>query len=207
MGREISFWPKGAGASYTVYEEAWDDLRVPLSTLNVAGVKAPDYVKYVDDGAGSTGVYGYAFSPTAEEEVFFEAQLPHGYAENTEIQPHLHISTPPSAGLDGVVVFGLEYIITNVDDAWPATTTTTTATRTITAATDDGKQLIAGYEPDINEDGSLDLEVSCMIIGRVYRDATNVADTYAGDVFLWEIDFHYSKNSNGTREPFSGKPG
>lgn len=184
---------------YVLWQDAWDDLRVPFSTLNTAGVKAPDYVKYADDGAGSTGVYGYAFSPTAEEEVFFEVQLPHDWHEGTEIEPHLHISTPPSTGSDGDVVFGLEYILSDVNEAWDATTTTTYVTRTIDGSADDGKQLIAGFEPDIDMTGK---SASAMLICRVFRDATAVEDTYPGDVFVWECDFHYRKDGLGSRYTF-----
>ena len=45
--------------------------------------------------------------------------------------------------------------------------------------------------------------LSSMIICRVYRDADAGADDFAEDAGLFEIDFHYQIDSDGSREPFT----
>jgi hypothetical protein len=41
-----------------------------------------------------------------------------------------------------------------------------------------------------------------MIFGRLFRDATNAADTISQDAYVFEIDFHYQSEKLGTFEQF-----
>ena len=174
----------------------WDDLSVPLSSINTGGVNAPDFLQWRDDGSGSVGVYAYAFSHTAEEEVFFEAQLPHGYVEGTEIEPHIHAILTSDADAGETVRFGLEYTWSNVNDVFPATTIIY-ADRTLTDEDVANKQLIIGFEPDIEEAG---MRISAMLSCRLFRDVAT--DTYAHDVVVLELDFHYRADERGSEQTF-----
>jgi len=65
----------------------YDDFRISMAAVKIGATKNPGWEKWRDDGAGSTGLYTYTFSPTAEEEVFFEIQMPHTWLEGTPIYP------------------------------------------------------------------------------------------------------------------------
>ena len=70
--------------------EVWDDLRVAASAVRVPAVGGPDWAQVSDTGKGSTGIFSLFFSPTAEESVYFPAQLPHGYKQGSDIEFHVH---------------------------------------------------------------------------------------------------------------------
>jgi len=98
--------------SDTIADLVWDDVRTSLTSAFGGGINDPSWVKVVDDGAGSQGIYTWGFDDNIEEELFFEVQLPHGYAPGTDIKPHIHWA-PVGAGT-GNVVWGLEYTTVNV---------------------------------------------------------------------------------------------
>lgn len=103
----------------------WNDLRVPMTSLHKGGINDPGFALFKNDGSTSTGVFAYWFDATAEEELFFAAQLPHSW-DGGSIMPHIHWT--PSATADGdpanqKVVWGLEYTWADYGQAFPATTT------------------------------------------------------------------------------------
>jgi hypothetical protein len=175
----------------------WDDLRVPFNTINTGTPNAPDYAKWRDSGAGSVGVYGYSFSATVREEVFFEAQLPHSYIEGSRIAPHCHFVplTTPTAGQ--TVRFGLEYTYANVAGVFPVTQTIY-ADYTFVEGDAQYQQIIGGFDPDIED---ANINVSAMFSCRFFRDAT--VDSYTGEVVVLEFDFHYQIESFGSISEFS----
>ncbi len=179
-------------------ETRWDDIRVPLESSNVLGVNAPDYTQLATDGAGSQGVYAYAFDAAAEEEVFFAIQLPHSYKEGSTLRPHLHWikGVTASAAPGWCVVWGLEYWRSNVNQAFPANTTTMRITSTCTVAPN--VQQIASFG-DIT---ASDATVSHMIMCRLFRDATNGGDTFTADASVLEFDVHFEMDAAGSEQEF-----
>lgn len=171
----------------------WDDERVPISSTQFAGSNPPTVVTFIDNGAGSTGVIGYSFSATIEEERFFESQLSHQYAQETPIYPHVHWS-PTTAGA-GNVVWGLEYTIATANQQFPTTTLTTLTA----AASGTARMHQVNAFSAVAMVGKL---ISTMISGRIYRDATNPADTYAAGAILHEIDWHYLKDTPGSKQEY-----
>lgn len=185
----------GTGTDYTQIEKdgtirlfgaatTWKDLDLDLLSL-AHGAAAPgtgtlaggiiEYLMF--DGAGTTeAVNGYK-------------ELQHDIVMNV-IKPHIHwFPTDASAGN---VKWNLTYTITNVGDAEPAETTisvTTTAPGAIQAA-------VSGF-PDI--------DVSSFTKGaqfsfRIWRNPTDVADTYGADVATKTFGLHVEIESMGTRE-------
>jgi hypothetical protein len=101
----------------------WEDLRVPALAARVPAVAGPDIGQALDDGAGSTGVFIYWYSPTTEEQQYFAVQIPHSYKEGSDIEVHVHwipADTAPGAGTD--VCWGLEYTWANMDSVFDDTT-------------------------------------------------------------------------------------
>lgn len=170
----------------------WDDLRVPLSTAKPGATKVPDFAKWTDNGAGSTGLFAYRFDPTTAEEVFFDAQLPHAYEEGSRIAPHLHYVLPTAPTNGQTLRFGLEYAYANVGGTF-ANSTIIYATETFTGDEAVKTQYIAGFDPDIEDP---DMRVSAMFCCRLFRDAAN--DTYPYDAVVLEFDFHYQIDALGS---------
>ena len=56
-------------------KDGWRDLIAPILSAAVPGVNPPDLIKLRDDGAGSTGIYGYGFDQTTQESVFVHFHL------------------------------------------------------------------------------------------------------------------------------------
>lgn len=176
-------------------QHGWEDLRVPLVGAQAGGLQDPNLVKVKDDGSGSTGVYAYAFDATLEEELFFVAQLPHSRKYGTDIRPHIHWM--PTNTNTGSVSFGLEYIIVNVGE--------TAGNTTIIDAQQAGGGVAYKHQVvDLPVIDGADMTLSAMIVGRVFRDAggTLGTDSYNADAVLLEIDFHFVKNSLGSRAEY-----
>ncbi|MBU0706638.1 hypothetical protein KJ807_05500 [Patescibacteria group bacterium] len=177
------------GTGVTITGTKTEDLRVPLETTKLGGVKDPDYVVFRTNGAGSTGVFSYAFDPTAEEEVFFAVQLPHTYAYETSIVPHVHWS--PSDNNAGTVSWGLEYCIAEINDTFPATTTIIASSAAASGTS---------HAHQYHEIGTITMTgvttPSAVIKGRLFRDATGAiaTDSYAADAYLHEFDFHFQSD-------------
>lgn len=184
---------------YVDLGEHWEDSQVPgLFTQAGGGSNPPTWTQIQDDGAGSVGVWGYAFDDaTSDDEVWVQVQLPHGWVEGSDIEPHIHW-TPPTAAA-GQVVWKIEYTWCNVGDVIPTTTTITTDGGYDSTNSTALEHLIAGF-PTVSGTGK---EVSSMFLARIYRDVSDANDTYAADAFLLSFDIHIKKNSIGSDLEFS----
>jgi hypothetical protein len=172
----------------------WEDLRVPASSVKTrAAVNEPTFAQLADDGAGSHGVYTYMFNQTVEQEVFFNAQLSHGYLEGSDLYPHVHWS--PQSTNTGDVKWNFEYTIANVNGNF-GNTTTITATDTASGTINDHQ--IAGL-PTISGTG---LTISNMLICRLSRDGSDATDTFTGDAALLEVDIHFQKDTRGSLQEY-----
>ena len=176
----------------------WEDLRVPVTSVKTGGSKDPDFIQFMDDGAGSQGVFSYAFDKTTEEEVYFAVQIPHAWKLGSDIEPHCHWS--PSDTDTGNVVWGLEYTISDIGGTFG-----NTASLSVTDAADG-----TAKKHQLSDLGTIDMssytddgDVSIMLICRIFRDATDAADTYDADAFLHEIDFHIELDTLGSRQETS----
>ena len=185
-----------AGNVIRIGDITWTDLRVPLSSIKVGPVNDPGFAKWNDNGAGSTGIFGFHFDDAAIEQVHFDAQLPHSYVVGSEIQPHLHFVLPTAPTAGQTVRFGLEYAYCNVNEQFPDTTIIY-AERTFNGTETIKTQYIAGFDPDILDPN---MQISAMFSCRLFRDAPN--DTYPHDVIVLEFDFHYQMDGLGSEHTF-----
>lgn len=174
----------------------WDDLRVPLTAGKLGINSPPGFVQLADNGAGSTGIFVYHFSPSSEEQIYFEVQMPHDWQTGTTIYPHVHwcgISTQASVK----VVWGLEYNITPIHTVMGATTILTgdTPISGDTGVTTKKHQVtLLGSGIDM----SAYTELSDIIFGRLFRKAGDAQDTYANDAAAFSFDMHYRRNRLGS---------
>lgn len=79
----------------------WDDLQL-LGTARL-GASAPTLASY------RGGIYGLEFSASATNEVHGSIELPHTYAEGTDLVPHVHFTTASTNAAGGGVRVGIEY--------------------------------------------------------------------------------------------------
>ncbi|HUW48455.1 MAG TPA: hypothetical protein VMW36_06915 [Patescibacteria group bacterium] len=169
-----------------VEASVWDDHRFPSLSLTKGGVRAPDLIKFKDDGE-STGVFTYHFDKTTEEELFFIAQMPHRWKLETDLHPHVHW-TPIDADT-GTVKWGLEYTWQSISGVYGNTDIISgIQTANGTAYTHHYLNL-----PDISATGK---GLSSILVCRVFRESAN--DTYDADAALLEIDFHYEIDTMGS---------
>lgn len=171
----------------------WDDVRVPATTTTVGISNPPTFRKLSDNGAGSVGVYAWHFSPTIREDLFFSAQMPHRYMEQTDIKPHIHWA--PQMATAGDVYWEMEYTIATVNAVFP----NSTVDFVIDASDVVAKKHQVASLTDISMTGNL---ISTMIHGRISRLGSHASDTYPDDAILSEIDFHFKLDAPGSRQDF-----
>jgi len=184
--------------SYEGSATRWDDLKIPVTSTKKEGTKPPSYDIFKNNGAGSQGVITYKFNPDSEKELYFTLQLPHAWKEGTAILPHVHWSVKTDVGSTSVV-WGLEYTWINVGGTFGNTTIITGGTPIAPIGA------VTAYEHAITSLGSIDgtgKTLSSMMVCRIFRDSTNPADDYTGDSYLFEIDFHYEIDSDGSRQEY-----
>lgn len=175
----------------------YDDMLVPLTQATLspaAGITQPTVVQFKTNGAGSAGVFAFSFDAASEEELLFSAQIPHGYIEGTDLLAHVHWA--PSSTNTGNVVWGLEYTIQNVNGTFGNTT--------LIEATVAAEGTADKHQADsIGTISGTSLNVSAVLVGRLYRKAADAADTFTGEARALSLDFHIQKNSIGSDAEFT----
>lgn len=201
----------GGAANYAAFEAdgtlkfagnatVWDDLRVPAESTKLGGSKDPDFSVFKTNGSGSQGVFLYWFDKASEEELFFCAQIPHGYKLGTDLVAHVHW-VPKDSENSVKVCWGLEYTIRDINGVFGNTSiiygdTVVGGAANIVVDT----HYMTNLSPAISGAGIKG--VSAMLVGRVFRDATGAGgtDDYDDDAGLLEIDFHYEVDTIGSRQ-------
>ena len=173
----------------------FDDYLTPGIAVRL-GASAPGIAELRD------GLFLPAFDGAATaEQGFFTVHILHGIKPASTPTFHIHW-THNQAAPSGDVVWNIDYSYAKGygAGAFPAPTTLST---TSTAA--------AQYVHVITDDDDMPVDVSvepdAVLLCRIYRDPTDVADTFAADAFLVNVDMHYERTRVGTPErnrPFEG---
>lgn len=193
-------WAKVDGfMTYVGNAQPFDDLRVAALATKVPAAAGPGFAQFKDDGSGSTGVFLYWFDDTSEEQVYFEAQMPHRWVEGGTIYPHVHW-TPAVNGNPGEQVrWGLEYTIADPTEDYGNTTliggSTSIPDETPVADRHYKTRLGAGID-------MTGFTISSVIICRLFRDVGHGDDDYGDDAGLVSVDFHYRADTEGSRQEF-----
>lgn len=178
-----------AGNGHLTFEgtaTCFDDLNIPGLAVRTAGVNDPT----LSDFGSATKIY--TFSGSTMNECFFTVQLPHGYKEGSNIEPHIHWCpiTSPASTLN--VRWGLDYQWQNRSAVYSATDTSVL----VTAATG-----TTGYTHIVSSFGGISgagKTISSILVCRLYRLPADAADTYTGAAGLLSFDFHYEIDSIGS---------
>ncbi len=165
----------------------WDDLRVPLATARILGQGSDaDFDVFL----GNTREF--TFDPDTDEEVHFTVQLPHGYMLQSDLHPHIHWA--PSTTNTGKVKWCLECTFQILGGVFVAPGDPMCVAQAASGV---------AYTHQLAEFGAISgtpfTLVSTIGSCRVYRDANDgTDDTYTGDAFGLEVDFHYIRDENGS---------
>jgi hypothetical protein len=178
----------------------WDDMMVYPDATTRGSSKAPSWTKFKDNGSGSQGVFLLWFDPGEEQEVYFTMQIPHSYKVGTTLYPHVHWTTASVTPSGTNVVWALEYTVVAIGGNFP-NTSTLTANSVISATTPSGvgQHLITA----LGTISGTGLGISTILVCRFYRKAADAADTFASSTGLLGIDFHYEKDTEGSRNEFT----
>lgn len=163
----------------------WDDSMVPAIALRTQGTSDPAFE------AWQTGIYAYNFSGSALNQVHGSVQLPHGYKVGSTLYPHIHWS-PMTTGA-GDVIWGLEYAIVTPTGTYGANDTIYT-----TAQAAGGTAKVHKIASFTTISGT-NLDISSIMMFRLFRDPTASGDTYADKATLLGFDIHFQKDSLGSR--------
>ena len=168
---------------------SWDDLTAPASGINPPGaVSDPD----IDTATGHL-----LFDKASTETIVVFFQLPHTYAEGTNVTPHVHWIKEAT----GVVVWQLEYKWYNISGAYPANYTTVTSS---TVLTDYGEVSPAVNVHTISffaRAAGAGHTISSMFECKLSRLGGDAADDYDQDARFTEIDLHYLSYGHGSKDP------
>lgn len=122
-------------------------------------------------------------------------EIIHRYEQFTDIDPHIHMVTNGLEVADKTVKWQMEYTMSNIGSAFPASSTTV-GEYTIPANTPDRTHILLDLTPEI--DGS-----AMKIGGYVAYNFTRIASSGtepAADPFALSVGFHVRQNSLGSRE-------
>lgn len=160
----------------------WDDL--PVDSFTKKGVSDPSLETW------KTVFELYKFSGTTPNKVlYFWKQLPHSWVIGTSIFPHVHWVT--NEGGEGKVKWAIDYTIQNIGEIF---SDPVSLENNVNIYEDDPLITDKHYITSLGEITTTDLKESCMIIGRLYRDAADTTnDTFANDALLLELDLHILK--------------
>ena len=177
---------------FTGAATVWNEVVIPGISGKPATV-APDFLKFRDNGSGSTGVwqYQYQHKEGIEESIFFNIEMPHDLKEGTSIVPHLHW-TPMTTG-SGNVTWTIEY--TWIDDGGTfgptsfASGTTTVGSQYKAILTSFG-----WFSPATNQK-----HIYSILCVRLFRNIVSGTDTYIDRAALLSFDVAYETNTVGSR--------
>lgn len=169
-------------------EGYWRDMTADLAGARAAGANIPSWANFRD------GLYAWQFASNQTNELWVVFHPNHDGIEGELCYPHIHFS--PTTTSTGVVKWGIEYTMAKGFDqeAFPASTTIDLSYE-ITA----NKQ----YQHLITEasDGTAFAlpEVDSLIMVRMFRDATDAADTFPDAIMALTMDIHYRAFKLGTK--------
>ena len=161
----------------------YEDLFIDMSNVTKGPANNPGFDVFL--GA----LRAYAFSKTADEELFFTVPLPHDWKEGSDIIAHVHWA--PKDTDTGDVVWAMEYTWANRDATFPAPTT-------ISATADAGDGTAHKHQATVNL-GTISgtgKTISSILMCRIYRDVSE--DDYDNDAFLLEVGFHLQLDAIGS---------
>lgn len=168
----------------------WDDLRSP-GNVGRQGAAFPTW---------DTTEIGWRYSnnPPANQQTQYISQMPHKWAEGTDVEPHIHwyLTVAGAAGED--VVWRHQWRIASAGGTFPAAFTSNDVTVDVSAY-GVREHLITAF-PAVSMAGET---VSCCMQSRIVRVTSQPADDHESDVIMVEFDIHYQVDTPGSWQEYS----
>lgn len=175
-----------------LHDIGWDDLQVDVSGAKVPPSNAPTWRDWAHGiVAGITfPVLGFAVN----DYVYFSFQSRHSMKLSTELDTHIHFSTPTDgSATPDKFKFQVDVIAAPIDGSWVVPTGSPfTAEHTITADYSNQHKLF-----DVADIPAINTTVSSIWKCKLTRIAAS-ADEYSGEVYMHFIDSHYQIDSLGS---------
>ncbi len=180
------------------HSPGWRDILGSFSNAKTTGPNQPTWTMVVNDGAGSSGVYAFAFAPTVLNELWTSFHLNHDYAIGTPFFPHVHWL--PDSTNTGVVRWGIEFSAAQGHDQEVFPTTTIIFIEQSAPGIINRHMLAEVADPGITVPGA---EPDMLILVRFFRDAAHANDTYTGNAIGLNLDAHFKVDRDSTlnKEP------
>ena len=175
----------------------WNDKMVSLSGAKIPAANAPNWAKITDDGAGSTGVFGWHFDDS--EYIEFHIQMPHDWKEGSRIYPHVHFECTSDVDPTDKFDLELEYFWVDINVDRPANTTLVNRECETGVNTDTMHQIVGIPAAGIDGTGHT---ISSVLMCRLERVAAG-ADNYADQIIFKSVDIHYEVDTAGSRQALS----
>lgn len=170
---------RGEMGEDTTYRE---DLRFPVGSIRLPASNPPTATAYV-------GSQVLAFSESADNILYFQAQIPHNAVNSSNamysdsIYFHIHCAYETNGSSPDSVAWVFTYSWSNIDGT---ISEPTTVNKRITVTTRlDSTQ----YLEDIAAIPTSGKTASSMLLMSLTRDVSE--DDYGADVYLLEVDIHY----------------
>ena len=199
----------------------WDDLRVSATMVEVRGAqysRPPEFVQILNNkerGPSFSGLYAYRFGYGRRvfQSGHFQAQLPHGYKEGTDIEPHIHVRLDPVSGAEAgqKLLLEFEYVWVNVSETRPQSSRILSMNYEISDADLKEDNVLISFGLISKSDAVVSSMLDCRFSrlsfdpnwGVDYWSPNGVDnDSFQGHLILKEFDFHYQKDSPGSREQY-----
>jgi len=184
-GNFSSFEPDG---TYKMTGEAvvFDDISLSGMSFAAGGSAAPDIIDFVN---ANLKTYGFDGGATTER-LYITTEMQHAYREGSDLELHIHWA-PTTVGA-GNVKWQVYYSWVSKDGIYtaPALLSVVAAARgQAWQNTYSTFGVISGVGRTINS----------QLVLQLFRDPSDVADTYAGDAALIAFGIHYEKDTVGSR--------
>jgi hypothetical protein len=167
----------------------WDDVRIPALSVTPPAANFPAFGAFL--GAGGLKTYRFDGAGVQTQSVHFTIQIPHTYKLGTNLHPHVHWA--PTTTDAGNVIWQLEYSWQDKDGTFGAASTLAAP---VSAA---GGAAWAHNFTEFSEISGAGLDVSSMLVCRLFRDPTHGSDNYAFDAAFLEFDLHFEVNTLGSK--------
>jgi hypothetical protein len=168
-------------------QDVWEDLSFQAAGINPAG--AADAASY--DTTTYPGTL--LFAGNLDNHIAGVAQMPHAWAEGTAIRPHIHW-TKTTADAGGLAVdWKMRFAVVNIGAVVPAMSTFANGTLTVGNLTTAERHNLTSFG-DLAMTGAT---VSACVIWELVRYGST--DAYNSSARLLAVDFHYQRNTSGSR--------
>lgn len=209
---------KDSGVGIKVDNESpsfgWRDLLGAITVKGTGGGGAaanPDYVVY------RGGIYAYRFGTVVpnnhDHEAFIEYHMPHDYVPGSDLFIHVHwsqivVDTGGAASVPGVAkwYFEISYADGHGTPGGAADPFIAPITVSVTqqgSTTQYGHMIAEVQFTNAGGTGGLldsnTIAVDGLLLVRIHRDPTDVADTLNQDTFVHMVDIHYQSTNLATK--------